>query len=685
MPVSEPFSLRQDQEDPLPATAAHWPRAPRTGDAARQAWSNAAAGAATPSRAVPPECAQFVLAADDTIAAHTLSGTQHWFFQRVDLTGKSLRALLCATRPEWEAVLPACLSAADTPLFLPEATPGVPGVVLALRRLRHAGLTFVTLTPELAPEEILREAGLGDLQPDSASFAKLFLRLRSVESRLEHYLAHLPGVVFHQRADLSFVYVGPGCEGLLGVPGSVLGRESQTLLRLIHPGDERGYYQELDRNTEATKPFSLVYRIVNPQTNACIYILDVRSPVRSSSGLLLGYEGVWLDITRQKIAEHQLTTRAWKENLSALTGGLLDDFSNAMTGIFSLSELYHNTLAENHPLRDGLGLIKENAANAQRLVNRIIELNREPAGDRSYGNVARIIRDQVGLLKIILPRGTQISAPPAEGDWPAYLDETAFRQVLVNLTMNSREALRGPGDIRIRLRRIGAGDTPLADTVPALPPRATPMIEIVFADNGSGIAPAHLTRIFDPFFSTKTASRGAGLGLYNARLFAESHGGEIAVRSVPGRGTEIVLLLPLADLSVLATTSPFPLASGKRIRTLLLDSDSTEDGPLTEALRQRLWEVRTVSTPEHARRILLQEGVRLDLLLIRQSRALGDGRVMFAEIRRDHPGLPIVLLASTARESDVPPALRSQVDLVLPHAIRDADAVDSLVKLLRLT
>ncbi|HEU5081172.1 MAG TPA: ATP-binding protein [Opitutaceae bacterium] len=683
--MSEPFLTSHFKDDPLPARAAAWPSAQRShAGAARNAWSGVPAATA---RTTPPECAQFVLRMDDTIVSHKLSGTPHWFFQRVDLVGQSLRSLLCATRPDWNAHLPERISESDTPIFLPEATPGVAGVVLALRRLRHENLLFVTLAPELAPEEQLRETGLGDLTPDSASFTKLFLRLRSVESRLEHYLAHLPGVAFHQRADLSFVFVGAGCESLLGVDGSVLTRDSQSLLRLIHPGDERSYYQELDRNAKATKPFSLVYRVVNPQTHACLYVLDVRSPVRSASGLLLGYEGVWLDITRQKIAEHELTTRAWKENLSALTSGLLDDFSNVMTGIISLSELYHSTLAENHPLRDGLSLIQENAGNAQRLVGRIIELSREPSGDRTYGNLAKIIRDQVDLLKIILPRGAHITPPLSAGDWPVCIDETAFRQVLVNLTTNSRDAMRAtPGEIRILLRRIGPGDTPLVDTVPRLISPTVPMIEMVFADNGAGIAPAHLARIFDPFFSTKTGNRGAGLGLYNARLFAEAHGGQIAVRSMTGRSTEIVLLLPLADLSVLAgTTTPLPVASGKRVRTLLLDVDGHEEAPLTDALRQRLWDVRGVSTPEHARKILRQEGVRLDVLLVRQSKHPNQERMFFAEIRRDHPGLPIVLLASTARIEDVPTALRTQVDLVLSPGIRDADAVDSLVKLLRLT
>lgn len=686
MPVFDSFSPagKFAEDDPFPGPVSAWSNPGHRTGVTSAPWQ---VDNVIHVRTAPPECSQFVLGMDGLIQSHKLATTQHWLFQDVDLKGRSLRMLLTEVRPDWEACLPVCLGDSDTTLYLPEAIPGATGLVLAVHRMQHADLTFVSLTPELAPPEKLKEAGMADFQPNAATFAKLFLRLRSVESRLEHYLAHLPGVVFQQRADLSFGFVGRGCENLLGLPASTLARDSQALLKLIHPSDERNYYQELDRNIEAIQPFSLVYRVLNPQTNACIYLLDVRSPVRSESGLLLGYEGVWLDITRQKIAEHRLTTRAWKENLSTLTSGLLNDFGNAMTGIYSLSELYHNTLPPTHPLHDGLGLIKENAAQAQRMVGKIIELNRETSDDKTYANLGKIIRDQMDLLKIVLPRGTQLSGPQIDGDWPVYIDEIAFRQTLINLAMNSRDALKNTGEIRIFLRRIDPGEAPLVDTIPPLPISPQPMIELVFADNGRGISPAHLPRIFDPFFSTKHSNRGAGLGLYNARLFAEAHQGQIAARSSLDRGTEIVLLLPLADLSLLDPNQthgshPHP-ASAKPLRVLFLDLETTEEVPLVDTLRHRKWDVQTVSTAEHARRMLRQEGIRLGLLIIRVRENDSALRILIAEIRRDHPGLPVAVAFVRAGDANFSTTLATQVDLVLTGDIADRDAADSLAKLIR--
>lgn len=629
----------------------------------------------------PSQCAQFIIDVRDRIQAQRISGEDSHFARAGE--GSSLRELLADLSPAWARALPASLFASEDALFLPELTPGMPGMGLAVHRLRFKDTMTVTLTPELTPPGELKKLGLADLTSDPASFAKLFLRLRTVEARLDQTLTLLPGVVFHQRSDFSFASVGPGFESLLGTSPQPLAKNGQPFLRLIHEADEQSFHAELERNQKSDRPFSQVYRILNPQSGAYLYLLDIRTAVRTAGGLVLGYEGIWLDITRQKIAEHRLSSRAWKESISTLTTGLLHDFSNVMTGIFSLSELYHNTLPNRHPLRDGLGLIKENAGQAQRLLRKILDLNRETSGEKSYVNLGRIVREQVDLVKVILPRGTQLTGPAEDGEWPVYIDETAFRQTLVNLAMNSRDALRGPGEIKISLRSVDPGEVPAPGSQPALPPQCARAVELTFSDNGTGIAGAHLERIFDPFFTTKDATRGSGLGLYHARLFAESCGGAMAARSTLGRGTEIILVLPLVDLDQSQPPVPGEAAIPRTIRGLYLERDMTDEGPLVDALRARDWSLRTIATLEHARRYLREEGARLDFVLVRQGEADTSLRILLAEIRRDHPGLRLALNLTESADADAG-GLRAQVDLFLPAGINEQDAADAMAKLLRL-
>jgi signal transduction histidine kinase len=666
--------------DLQPPPFLHDPPTSRARSAAGSAWPSDGAPGVTPRG--PMHCAQFVIDREDRIVAHRIAEADLHLFHAGELNGQNLRQILADFASDWQRELPPVLAASEEPLFLPELCPGVIGIGLGVHRLRFDGRMQVSLAPELAPASRLRQAGLADLSPDAGTFARLFLRLRAAEARLDQTIALLPGVVFHQRADFSFAHIGPGFEALLGVTPAPLAKNGQPFLRLIHENDEPAFHAELERNVASRRPFSCVYRVLNPQTGTFVYLLDIRTVVRTQTGLVLGYEGIWLDITRQKIAEHRLSTRSWKESLSTLTTGLLNDYSNVMTGIVSLSDLYHNTLPVRHPLRDGLGLIKENAAQAQRLVRRILELNCEGAGDKAYVNLGRLVRDQLDLLKVILPRGTQLSGPPDDGDWPVFVDETAFRQTLVNLAMNARDALRGPGDIRLSLRGRDAGEAPAPGAIPALAPLPCPSVELVFADNGTGIPPAHLARVFEPFFTTKDASSGSGLGLYHARLFAEACGGVIAVRSTPGRGTEIILVLPLADLDRNSPPLPGEPALPRAVRGLYFERDMTDEGPLVDSLRGRSWALRTVATFEHARRHLREEGPRLDFVFIRQAEPDTTLRVFIAELRRDHPGLKLALNLTRSSNEEAG-GLRAQVDLFLPNGLDDQDAADALARLLR--
>jgi hypothetical protein len=212
------------------------------------------------------------------------------------------------------------------------------------------------------------------------------------------------------------------------------------------------------------------------------------------------------------------------------------------------------------------------------------------------------------------------------------------------------------------------------------------MIELVFTDNGSGVSPAHLSRVFDPFFSTKEADRGAGLGLYYAKVFAEDHGGSIAIRSTLGRSTDIVLLLPVADLSLgNASARGLDATRARKIRVLFFNPSEADSPSLTEAMGQREWEVKTVSTTEHVRRMIKEEGVKLHALVLRPSQIDSDLRILLAELHRDHPGLPIALGLSVPAAAQLASSIRSQVDLVFSTDIADRDAVESLAKFLRLS
>ena len=115
----------------------------------------------------------------------------------------------------------------------------------------------------------------------------------------------------------------------------------------------------------AGEPVTATYRVRHVHTGRVTYILERREAIISGNGLVLGYDGAWVDVTRQTIAEKRLASAVWKETLGVLTMGLAHDFSNIMAGIYSLSETYQTHSAADHPFQEGFGLIKRNALQAE--------------------------------------------------------------------------------------------------------------------------------------------------------------------------------------------------------------------------------------------------------------------------------------------------------------------------------
>ena len=128
------------------------------------------------------------------------------------------------------------------------------------------------------------------------------------------------------------------------------------------------------------------------------------------------------------------------------------------------------------------------------------------------------------------------------------MEETGFRQVILNLAINARDAISRGGRIKIAVRPVKVGDTIMRDAWGGERLARFNGAEISFNDNGMGIPESTAPYLFDPFFTTKESSNGSGFGLYNSKLFIEDHKGDIGFASKEGTGTTFYLFLPMANL-----------------------------------------------------------------------------------------------------------------------------------------
>lgn len=237
-------------------------------------------------------------------------------------------------------------------------------------------------------------------------------------------------------------------------------------------------------------------------------------------------------------------------SLGTLVAGVAHELNNPLNNISStcqltLEEVDALTVAE---LRERLEEIDGETARARDILKALLEFGRDTPFRPEAVDVDDLLRETVRLCRQLASGNLRL-----ELDAPAGLiiraDRARLRQALVNLLRNAAEAMDGRGTLRLGASRAHALNTEPGEGVFEFQPRAplgAESVEIEVTDDGPGIPAELLPRIFDPFFTTKEVGGGTGLGLYLVHQIVEEHGGGIAVKSQPGRGTTFVLRLPAA-------------------------------------------------------------------------------------------------------------------------------------------
>jgi len=294
-------------------------------------------------------------------------------------------------------------------------------------------------------------------------------------------------------------------------------------------------------------------------------------------------------------------------------------------------------------------MIHQSALSAQSIVQRIIDLNREEFGKKNYFNLSDLLKEQIDLLRFLLPKHMRIDPDLADVEIPVYLDEVGFRQLILNLFINARDASPYDGQIRITLDSINADETILTqpDGSPLKANKDGALIEVI--DYGSGVPPEYIAKVFNPFFTTKEVSKGSGLGLYNARLFIEDHGGRIGLVSQIEKGTVVSIFIPAADFTETWNSSAIPEESSedetssresKRNKIVLFSRNEPTD--FLENLRDSECDVLAFNEPSQLHRHLetSPEAPRLLVLMSPDRCNITDS--IITKVSRDQPDLRMV-------------------------------------------
>ena len=365
-------------------------------------------------------------------------------------------------------------------------------------------------------------------------------------------------------------------------------------------------------------------------------------PICDDDGTLIGYAKITRDITERREAQltlervqQQLAESQKMDALGQLTGGVAHDFNNLLMIVSGhIHTLKKKAEGDPKAMRaaQAIEIAAERGANLTRQL--LTFARRQRVNPESIDLRQRIeaIRDVLNsgsggsvALLIDLPHDT----------WPVTVDVAELEVALVNLVMNSRDAMPDGGAVTVSAENVSVveegGIVSPGDYV-----------AIAVKDTGVGIPPDVLAKVFEPFFTTKPVGKGTGLGLSQVYGFAHQAGGAVRIASELGSGTTITMLLPRAEQQGVADPNA-PAASLMQAGTVLLIEDNPEVASASAGLLEQLgYTVRWAPNAEAALKEIEKDGIDLvfsDIVMPGRMDGLGLARL----IKQKHPGLPILL------------------------------------------
>lgn len=377
------------------------------------------------------------------------------------------------------------------------------------------------------------------------------------------------------------------------------------------------------------------------------------SPVYNADGELVYYFGSQLDVSRRRDAEEALGQAQKMEALGQLTGGIAHDFNNLLQVIVGYVDILAAGLEKPDADRARLGRATENirqaAERATTLTQQLLAFARKQRLDGRAVNLNTLIEGMGEMVARSVGEAVKVELDLAEDLWNCRVDPTQAEVAILNVLINARDAMPEGGTVRISTENseVAARGRELG------PLRDGRYVSIAIKDTGTGIPPAVLARVMDPFFTTKEEGKGTGLGLSMVYGFAKQSGGAAQIDSAVGAGTTVRLSFPATDGDVNAPAK-VSLRSVDRqgSETILIVDDREDVAELARTILRDFGYTTLVASNAREALEILDSSERIDLLFTDLIMPGGMNGVLLArEARRRQPKLKVLLATGYAEAS----------------------------------
>ncbi len=336
-----------------------------------------------------------------------------------------------------------------------------------------------------------------------------------------------------------------------------------------------------------------------------------------------GIDGILItgrDMTEFRRLEAQLSDARRLQSIGALAGGIAHDINNILGAVLGFAKFLQEDLQRDTPQHAYAERIVSASERGRDLIHQVFAFSRAGRVERQPENVVALVEETIRTLPALMPAEVQLSVNLERKPLIARVNAAQIQQLLLNLTLNARDALGGkPGAVTIAVGEVDAASEDYRElrfhegngvhlrmgaheiVLGALEPAAR-YLRLTVTDTGIGMAPNILANAFEPFFTTKSRASGTGLGLATVRNIVAAAGGSCLARSAPNRGTTLAIWLPLIEDDARAAAPAVPSVTAKKGegRIIVVDDERDLADATAIGLRRLGYQAVAFSDPKEA-------------------------------------------------------------------------------------
>lgn len=407
------------------------------------------------------------------------------------------------------------------------------------------------------------------------------------------------------------------------------------------------------------------------------------TPFRDKDHQIVGVVSHGLDITERKHMEEQLRHAHKMEAIGTLAGGIAHEFNNMLGIIIGNTELALDDIPAWNPAADYIQEVKAASLRAKDVVRKLLSVARKTPESRKPIQIGSVIKDALDLMRRTIPATIDIRTNITCSSEMILGDITEINQIVINLCTNSVHAMAeesGILEVGLDTRQMNRASLFYDEDL-----KPGDYVRLTVTDTGTGIDPAYMDRLYDPYFTTKDVDQGLGMGLAVVHGIVKKYDGAIKIESDVGRGTTVQVLFPLIEAQMEPKTEKSQTLQKGKERILLVDDEPSIVRMITQMLTRCGYEVIGKTSSASALNVFKDAPEQFDLVISDLTMPEISGDQLAQEIKQIRPGMPIILCTGHSNRMDENKAKELGIDAFIIKPFSRKNITEAIPKVLHKT